>query len=71
MAQSEYDLLATGLGYEEYHHQVGAYQCARRAVDLVDTLIAKVEDHDRLARPDTSARDHQRAITYGSHLWRP
>jgi hypothetical protein len=67
VAQSEYDRLATGLPYEEYLAQVGAYQSAARAVDLVDTLIAKADELNGRKRDDTEhKRDHRAAITYSS-----
>lgn len=70
MAQSEYDRLGHGLEYEQYLGACGAYQSARRMVDLVDTLIQKAEEHDdRTRTADTTDRDHRRSITYGSHLW--
>ena len=57
VAQSEYDRLASGLPYEEYLAAVGAYQASRRAVELVDTLIAKAQQiHDRT--------DHRNSIFY-------
>lgn len=71
VAQAEYDRLGQGLEYDQYLAAMGAYQAARRTVDLVDTLIEKADAHHARERTtDTSARDHSTAIFYGSHLWR-
>lgn len=70
VAQAEYDRLAQALPYEEYLTQCGAYQSARRTVDLVDTLIEKADAIHARERDDTQyGRDHRRSIFFGSHLW--
>lgn len=67
VAQSEYDRLASGLPYEDYLAQVGAYQAAARAVDMVDTILSKVKDNDERERNTSDAkRDHRNAISYAS-----
>jgi len=72
VAQAEYDQLGTGLPYEEYLAQVGAYQASRRAVDLVDTIIEKAERMKEDVRHDTEyRRDHARSIFFGSPEWKP
>jgi hypothetical protein len=51
---------------------VGAYQAAKRTVELVDTLIEKVDEHNARKRDtDASERDHRDAITFGSPNWKP
>lgn len=67
VAQQEYDQLAQGLPHDQYLAQVGAYQCARRYVDLVDTLIEKADEYYGRTR-DTTEHDraHRGAIFYAS-----
>lgn len=70
VAQQEYDQLGQGLGYEQYLAQCGAYQACRRSVDLVDTLIAKVDDlNGRRTDESNHKRDHRDAIFFGSPIW--
>jgi hypothetical protein len=70
VAQSEYDRLGMGLPYEEYLAQCGAYQAARRAVDLVDTIIEKAERvQDNGRHESESRRDHAKSIFFGSPEW--
>jgi hypothetical protein len=72
VAQAEYERLATALPYEEYLAQCGAYQAARRAVDLVDTIIEKAERIETDGRHESeSGRDHARSIFFGSPQWKP
>jgi hypothetical protein len=71
VAQSEYDRLAGGLAYEDYHAQVGKYQACRGIVDLVDTLIEKADAHNARERAtDDHARDHSHSITINTPNWR-
>src|SRR4051812_41310055 len=70
VAQYEYDQLGKGLEYEQYLTQVGAYQAARRAVDLVDSLIQQADNiNGRRAESEQHERDHSRSIFFGSALW--
>jgi hypothetical protein len=70
VAQAEYDKLGTGLPYEEYLAQCGAYQACRRMVDLVDLLIEKAANtHNQRRENDEHGRDHARSIFYGSPDW--
>jgi len=70
VAQAEYDRLGTGLPYEEYLAQCGAYQAARRAVDLIDTLIEKADaNHGRQSDAILHEREHKRSIFFGSPHW--
>lgn len=70
VAQAEYDQLATPLGQDRYHFQVGAYQASRRHVDLVDALITKWEEHcARSERDRDTGHDNRSAIFYGTALW--
>lgn len=70
VAQHEYDRLAQQLPYEEYLAQCGAYQAARKAVDLVDTLIEKADAiHDSTRQSDDTKRAHTRSIFFGSPFW--
>jgi hypothetical protein len=72
VAQAEYDRLGTGLPYEEYLAQCGAYQAARRAVDLVDTIIEKAERIQSNGRHESEhGRDHKRSISFASPEWKP
>jgi hypothetical protein len=72
VAQAEYDRLGQALPHDQYLAQCGAYQASRRAVDLVDTLIAKADDKNARER-DTEQyrRDHTQSVTYGTPHWKP
>jgi hypothetical protein len=71
VAQSEYDRLGQALPHDQYLAQCGAYQACRRAVDLVDTLIAKADEHNARQRDATEhTRDHLKSVTYGTPHWR-
>lgn len=70
MAQAEYDQLATPLGVKRYWFQCGAYQSARRHVDLVDALLLKWEDHvNRSQQSRDAQRDTHASLFYGTNLW--
>ena len=70
VAQAEYDRLGTGLAYEEYLAQCGAYQACRRMVDLVDDLIETAK-RTQTQRTDEyeHRRDHAKSIFYGTPDW--
>ena len=72
VAQSEYDRLAGGLAYEDYHAQVGKYHACRGIVELVDTLIEKADAHDARHRTsDEHERAHRTSITVNSPHYKP
>src|SRR4051812_23646223 len=67
VAQAEYDRIANGLAYDDYLAAMGAYQACRRAVDLVDQLIEKADQHNARQR-DTAehGQQHRDSIFFAS-----
>lgn len=70
VAQAEYDKLGAGLAYEDYLAVVGAYQAAKRTLELVDTLIAKADEYNARHRTtDDAERDHRQSIFVSGPFW--
>jgi hypothetical protein len=65
VAQQEYDRIATGLPYEEYLAQVGAYQACVRHLTLVDTIIEKADQINERKRIDAE-RQPDRSIFFAN-----